>query len=116
MIDKIKKFLFEYDFLWSIPLGFILFVLFPVVGEMIWGEGFSGYPPVFFHAGIYAALMVMLFTSFIQMGIFFQFPEMYNYYLKNFNEIEPSWLKPIIFLWVFFVYFYFVVKVWQTLV
>lgn len=116
ILKKIKSFLFEYDFLWSIPVAFVGFILFPIVGQLIWGEGFGSYSPEFFHAGIYAGLIVVLTTSFVQMGMFFQFPELYQYYLKDFNEIEQKWLKPIIFLTVYFFYFLFFFLIWRAVV
>lgn len=116
MFEKIRQFLFEYDFLWSTPLAFTLFYLFAYFGSSIFGDGFAFYPPSFFHAGIYAALITVFFAGVVQMGIFFHFPEMYQYYLKDFNTIEPSWLKPIIFLSVCSCYFLILVTVWKTLV
>jgi len=60
---KIGKFLMEYDFLWSVPSIFTIFVLFPYLGEALFGDGFAFYPPSFFHAGIYAVLRSLVISS-----------------------------------------------------
>jgi len=73
-MKKVIDFLKEYDFVWSIPLAFLGFYLFAYFGESLFGEGFAFYPPSFFHAGIYAGLIVVLFNSFTQMGIYINFP------------------------------------------
>ena len=116
MIDKIKHFLFEYDFIWSIPLAFLGFIAFPYLGESIFGQGFAFYPPEFFHAGIYSGLIAILLNSFTQMGIYFNFPEIYQYYLgEGFKEL-PTWQKAFIFLFVY-VFFYSVqLIIWATIV
>lgn len=116
MIKKIKEFLFEYDFIWSIPAAFLGFVLFPILGAMIFGAGFAFYPPEFFHAGFYAGLIAILFNSFTQMGIYFNFPEVYQYYLgEGFKEL-PTWQKACIFLFVFCFLQLLMLVVWATIV
>jgi len=116
MFQKIKNFLSEFDFIWSIPLAFIGFILFPVFGQIIFGEGFAMYPPDFFHAGIYSLLINVLFVSASQLAIFIHFPEVYNYYLKDFENLEPKWLKPIIFLFVFCAFYASLLLVWSKVV
>lgn len=116
MFQKIKQFLFEFDFVWSTPVAFILFYLFAEVGTSVFGDGFAFYPPSFFHAGIYASLIVVFFAGVVQMGIFFHFPEMYQYYLKDFENLKPEWVKPLVFLLVYFFFFLSLVAVWRTLV
>lgn len=116
MIDKIKHFLFQFDFVWSIPLAFLGFVAFPYLGEMIFGQGFAFYPPEFFHAGVYAGLITILFNSMTQMGIFFNFPELYEYYLGNGFENLPTWQKAAIFLFVYSFFYVSLLVVWATIV
>jgi hypothetical protein len=115
MLQKIKLFLTEYDFFWSIPTAFLGFIFFPVFGQLIWGEGFAMYPPDFFHAAIYAALLIVLFNSVVQMGIKINFPEMYSYYLKNFQELS-TWQKLLTFSFFYFFFFASLLFVWQTIV
>lgn len=116
MIKKIKDFLFEYDFIWTIPTAFLGFVLFPILGAAVFGDGFAFYPPEFFHAGIYAGLIMMLMTSFTQMGLYFQVPEVYKYYLGDgFNELE-TWQKASIFLFLFCFLIVCQIVVWATIV
>lgn len=115
-MSKILAFLKEYDFIWSIPMAFIGFVTYPIVGALIWGDGFGSYSPEFFHAGLYAGLIVILFNSFVQIGIFFNFPELYSYYLnEGFKEL-PTCTKIITFLTVYVFFFSSLVVIWKALV
>lgn len=116
MIKKILSFLGEFDFLWSTPLAFIVFYLFAYYGESLFGEGFAFYPPSFFHAAIYSALIVVFFNSAAQMGIYINFPELYKYYLEeNYNTL-PSWQRATIFLFVYLFFFSSLLLVWKVLV
>lgn len=115
-LKKILAFLKEYDFFWSIPIGFISFILYPVFGALIWGDGFSSYSPEFFHAAIYAGLVAVLFSSFTQMGIFFNFPKLYEFYLgEGFDKLEV-WQKSIIFLLVYAFLYCSLLLIWSQLV
>lgn len=116
MIDKIKKFLFEFDFVWSIPIAFIGFVLFPIVGQAIFGNGFGFYPPEFFHAAIYTGLITVMINSFTQMGIYFNFPKLYEYYLGDGFEKLPTWQKSVIFLFVYCFFALFQLIIWAIVV
>jgi hypothetical protein len=115
-MDKIKKFLFQFDFIWSIPVAFLGFVAFPYLGEYLFGHGFGFYPPEFFHAGLYAGLVIVLFNSITQMGIYFNFPEIYEYYLGAGFENLPTWQKAVIFLFVYSFYYASLLAVWGTIV
>jgi hypothetical protein len=116
IIKKVFNWLGEYDFVWSIPLAFLSFVLFPILGENIWGDDFAFYPPEFFHAAIYAGLIVVFFNSMVQLGIRINFPELYKYYLDdNFNEL-PTWQKAVIFLSVYFFFYCSLVWIWAQMV
>lgn len=116
IINKTVKFLGEFDFIWSTPVAFLGFYLFAYYGENMFGEGFAFYPPSFFHAGIYAALIVVFFNSAAQMGIYINFPELYKYYLdENFNTL-PTWQKATIFLLVYGFFFFSLLLVWKALV
>lgn len=116
MFDKIKKILKEFDFIWALPLGFLSFILYPVIGAQIWGDGFPTYSPEFFHAGIYAGLMIVLFNSFTQIGIYFNFPELYHYYLgEDFKQLPP-WLRLLTFLTVYSFFFFALLTVWSKIV
>ena len=116
MIKKILHILREFDFIWSIPSAFLMFISFPILGGIIWGESFSGYDPSFFHAGIYALMLGVLFNGATQMGIFFNFPELYDYYLSDFSKIEPLWLKALIFLFVYAFFFVSFLLIWKVIV
>lgn len=116
VLNKVTKFLNEFDFIWSTPFAFLGFYLFAYYGESLFGEGFAFYPPSFFHAGIYSALIVVFFNSITQMGIYINFPELYKYYLDdNFNEL-PTWQKASIFLLVYLFFFSSLVVIWKALV
>lgn len=113
---EIFSFLKEFDFIWSLPAAFIGFVTFPIIGQLIWGEGFGFYSPEFFHAGIYAGLIVVLFNSFTQMGIYINFPALYKYYLQDGFENLPIWQRAILFLFVYVFFFSSLLLVWKALV
>lgn len=116
MISKIKHFLFEFDFVWSIPLAFLGFILFPILGAQIFGDGFAFYPPEFFHAGVYSGLITIMFNSMVQMGIFFNFPVVYDYYLgEGFKELQ-TWQKAAIFLFIYVFFYASLLIVWGTIV
>lgn len=118
-MEKLKKvldFLREMDFIWSIPVAFLGFYLFAYYGESIFGEGFAFYPPSFFHAGIYAGLIVVLFNSFTQMGIYINFPVIYKYYLQEGFESLLTWQKALIFLIVYLFFFSSLLVVWSLVV
>jgi len=114
MLEKVKSFLKEYDFIWSIPTAFGLFVIFPIIGQNLFGDDFAFYPPSFFHAGIYAALLTVFANSVVQMGLLVNFPEMYDFYLKQFPEL-PVWQKSILFsfyyVFLFLMFFLFWVMI-----
>ena len=115
-MEAVKKFLFQFDFIWSIPLAFLGFVLFPILGQAIFGDGFGFYPPEFFHAGVYSGLITILFNSITQMGIFFNFPELYQYYLGENYQNLPPWLRAVIFLFVYSFFYVSLLVVWATIV
>jgi hypothetical protein len=115
-LKKILSFLQEFDFIWSIPVAFLGFYLFAYYGETIFGEGFAFYPPSFFHAGIYAGLIVVLFNSLTQMGIYINFPVLYKYYLQEGFELLPTWQKAIIFILVYLFFFFSLLTVWSQVV
>jgi hypothetical protein len=115
MLEKIKVFLKEYDFIWSTPLAFGIFILFPYVGQSLFGNDFAFYPPSFFHAGIYAALLTVFANSVVQMGILFNFPEMYEFYHKQFNELQV-WQKSLLFSVHYFFYFLLFFLFWVMIV
>lgn len=115
-LNKILDFLREMDFIWSIPVAFLGFYLFAYYGESIFGEGFAFYPPSFFHAGIYAGLIVVLFNSFTQMGIYINFPVLYKYYLQEGFELLPTWQKALIFFAVYLFFFFSLLTVWSQVV
>lgn len=115
ILTKIKELLLEYDFIWSIPIAFSVFMLFPIIGQQYFGDDFAFYPPSFFHAGIYAALLIVLFNSVVQMGILINFPTMYEYYLKSFSTL-PEWQKLIAFSFYYVFFFSSLIIVWRTIV
>ena len=115
-LNSILAWLKEFDFIWSIPAAFGIFILFPVVGEKIFGEGFAMYDPSIFHASIFTGLIVMLMTSFTQMGIYFQFEQLYFYYLGEGFKDLPTWQKSFVFLFVFSFFMLFQLIVWKTIV
>ena len=113
---KVKNFFFEYDFFWSIPIGFIGFITYPIFGSFIWGDGFSSYSPEFFHAAIYAGLVAVLFSSFTQMGMYFNFPELYKFYLgEGFKDLK-TWEKSAIFLFVYVFLYSSLLLIWGMIV
>lgn len=115
-LNKILRFLQEFDFIWSLPLAFLGFYLFAYYGENIFGEGFAFYPPSFFHAGIYAGLIVVLFNSLTQMGIYINFPVIYKYYLQEGFDNLPTWQKALIFSFIYLFYFFALLTVWSLVV
>ena len=80
-MKKVLSFLFEYDFIWSLPVVVLGFVLFPILGTAIFGDGFGFYSPELLHSVIASGLILMSGVSFIQMGMYFQVPEVYKFYL-----------------------------------
>jgi len=113
---KIGKFLMEYDFLWSVPSVFTVFVLFPYLGEYLFGDGFAFYPPSFFHAGIYAVALAILFNGATQMFIYFNFQDIYQYYLgEGFNQL-PQWLRVTVFLFLYSFCFCSLLFMWSQIV
>lgn len=115
-LNKLTKFLQEFDFIWSIPAAFLGFYLFAYYGTALFGEGFAFYPPSFFHAGIYAGLIVVLFNSLTQMGIYINFPVIYKYYLQEGFETLLTWQKALIFLIVYLFFFSSLLVVWSLIV
>jgi len=113
---KILSFLMEMDFIWSIPAAFIGFVLFPIIGQYLFGDGFGFYSPSFFHAGIYAGLIVVLFNSFTQIGIYINFPKLYQFYLGDGFENLPTLQKCVIFLFTYCFFFLSLLLVWSAVV
>lgn len=133
MIKKVLQFLKEFDFFWTVPLSFGLFLLFPYVGELIFcndkpivdpvtGQlvandcSFSMYPPEFFHAGIYAGVIAVLINSFVQMGIYYNFPVLYEYYLEEgFKNLNPI-TKICVFLFIYTLFFVSLLFIWGVVV
>lgn len=115
-MKKIRSFLFEYDFIWSIPVAFIGFVLFPIIGQAVFGEGFGFYPPEFFHAGVYAGLLGILLNSLTQMFLFFNFPVQYDYYLQSGFEKLEEWQKAALFLFLYVFCFSSLLGIWLAIV
>jgi len=115
-LNSILAWLKEFDFIWSIPVSFLGFYLFAYYGSAIFGDGFAFYPPSFFHAGIYAGLLVVLFNSFTQMGIYINFPILYKYYLQEGFETLPTWLKALIFSSVYLFFFSSLLVLWSQIV
>ena len=116
IIKKILSFFREFDFFWSLPLAFIGFIFYPVIGEKIWGEGFTGYSPEFFQAGLYAGLIAILFNSLTQMAIYINFPELYKYYLKDGFQELPTWIKILSFLFVYCLFYFSLLTIWRVVV
>lgn len=119
MGERAKKafsWLREFDFFWSLPIALLSFIFFPIIGQKIWGEALATYSPEFIHAIIYTALVVITFNSMTQMGIYINFPKLYDFYLnKGFNELS-IWQRCVIFLFVYVFYYCSLVVVWLTLV
>ena len=82
--QKVKRFLQYYDWIWSIPLGILAFILYPIAGSIIFRtEDFAFYDPSIFQAAIYTALIMVFQNMVVQMGIQFNHKGSANSYYDN---------------------------------
>jgi len=119
MRKKLLYYLQKNDWIWSLPLGFMGFILYPILGVLIWGEGFAAYPPEFLHAAIYAALIMVIGNTVVQLGMNFNWRTVHRYIYnggrKDFKE-SPVWLKLGFTLFIYVFYFVCFLSIWAVLV
>jgi hypothetical protein len=112
MIKKVLAFVSLWDGYWSIPLAFLIFLLFEYLGRWFFGQGFGAYDPSTFQAAIMTSVVMIMFNTAVQYAIKFNFPTLWEIYHKNFLELSNQ-LTPWqnILLTVFIYCFFFVVHV-----
>lgn len=108
MFKKLKYFLSLLDFIWSVPLAYIFFIVYGIVGEHFFGEGFGFYDPSFFQAALYAVLTLVLFNGVAFVGLWFNFRTVFRYYTtqskKDYESLSPLQKIGIFFgIWGFFI-------------
>lgn len=104
MFKKIKYFLQLWDFTWSVPVAWALFVLYGIFGQWFFGDSFGFYDPSFFQAIIYAILISVTVNGSIMGFLWFNFRTVYRYYVGQSKEDFlnlPATHKIIIFLILF---------------
>lgn len=108
MFRKIISWLFMWDGVWTIPLAFLLFLLFGRFGEWYWGEGFGAMTPEFFHSILFAAIVVVALNFISWLGMWFNFNGIFQYYFsrpdRDFNSLTP-FQKICVVLFVYSLFF-----------
>lgn len=110
MWKKIKRFLFIWDGIWSVPVSFIMFMAFIYLGEGIYPDGdFSGMSPAYLQKMLYASVIMVGMNVSAWLAIFFNFNKVWGYYLKDsgtdFKNLEPFKKICIVFL-LYFAFFW----------
>jgi ABC-type Fe3+ transport system permease subunit len=102
------------DYLWSIPLSFVVYYF--VGYEMEKYLDASFYDSGWYHRGLLAASLLILSTGIVNLGIWFNHRGVMRYYYdktsgvkEDFKEL-PKWLKVLYFPLLFFLFL--VVFVW----
>lgn len=116
----VKRFLMTYDYIWSVPVGALVFILFPVVGGWIFGEGLGSYDPSIIQAAIYTAFLMVVQNMVVQLGITFNHKESSREYYnhKTREEFKKGQLWEKINLYRFWYVFYSLefILIWALLV
>ena len=122
-LKSLKYKLQFWDFLWSIPLAFIAFLGYGVLGNLIFGEGFGFYDATFTHAYVYAALLIVGANAVTQLGLYFNARRIHTFFYKDakklFEDLEPKWKLCIglgLFVFFYSLYFLSLLLVWKLLV
>lgn len=123
MIKRIIHILQFWDFIWSLPLAFVSFIAYGVLGNYIFGEGFGFYDPSMIQAFVYAAMLVVGANAITQLGIYFNARKVHDFFYKeaktSFQNLEPKFKLCVgLTLFVFFyaLYFLSLLFVWKVLV
>lgn len=84
-IKTVKNWLYEADGIWSIPVAIATFVLFGYVVQ--WFDITAGtYDISFFQPILLTGAIVIATFGFITLGLFFNFPFLYDYFFKGKKE------------------------------
>jgi len=119
MIKKIIRWLTQWDVVWSAPLAFVAFIAFAFIMQPLFGDSFGSYDPAMYQAAIYAVGVMILFNGAIWLWLWFNFREIYRYYLgqaiDDFNSLKP-WQKIFILLAQYWLCAFALILVWLSLV
>jgi hypothetical protein len=105
MLKRIKHKIQEFDWIWSIPLGVLGFFSWGLFSEYVLKD--PSYSSEWFHRGILAVLLLLLFHASSQIAMIFNFRGLYKYFYSKSSTIKddfkemPQWLKVFspIFVW-----------------
>jgi len=130
MRKKLLYYIMKHDWVWSVPLAFIGFVSFALIGQFLLTEAptpenpnpdpYMGfYSPEFLHAAIYAAFLMVFANMIVQLGLTFNFKTVHTFMYgsaKNDFKNLPGWAKILLSLFLYVFFFVAFVVIWATLV
>lgn len=113
LIVRIKHFVLQFDAMWSVPLGILLFIGYPTI---LYKMGFvaEAYPLSSFHAFLLACIIVISATNFSVIGLYFTFRDLFYQIYSKQGRVDFKGLNKIHKLCIsifFFLVFYFSVLV-----
>ena len=83
---RVKHFILQFDAMWSVPLGIVLFIAYPTILYKM-GLVAEAYPLSSFHAFILACIIIISATNFSVIGLYFTFRDLfYQIYSKTGRE------------------------------
>lgn len=107
-MKKIIDFLFRWDGIWSAPLLLFLFVAFGSFSVDFFGQGVATYDPGIVQVILLASAFLVAINFTTWLGIRFNFPEIYQYYTKDFKtdlkDLQPWQRIAILFALYFFLF------------
>lgn len=107
-MKKIIEFLFRWDGIWSAPLLLFLFVAFGAFSVDFFGQGIATYDPGIVQALLLASAFLVAINFTTWLGIRFNFPEVYSYYINSFKSDIGNlqlWQRITILLAIYFFLF-----------
>jgi hypothetical protein len=116
---RIKHFTLQFDAMWSVPLGILLFIGYPTI---LYKLGFvaEAYPLSSFHAFILACIIVVSATNFSVIGLYFTFRDLFNQIYSKQGREDFKGLNQIfricVSVFLFLVFYFSVIVVFLKIV
>lgn len=115
-----KNFLDKFDGLWALPIAFALFVFAGYTLQELGGLGVGSYDIAFIQPLFLATAVVIGITNAAVWGLYFTFRDMHRWLYGSSGRSEfrimDKYFKTIISLSVFFLFFFAIILIFNSLV